>query len=148
MKTLDKKYSFYAFMSTESDMMGNPVRYDIDGGFISDLTEKVSYDVSKIVDILKSNAPFGQKWANVVMLDTLKKSEIVVYDAVEFKFVTAGRLCELLPVDFFKEVEDCAKSVRLQKERYDNALAFEIENRNKPKCDPKETRIHFLQEGK
>lgn len=150
---LEKEYGFYAFMSTESEMIGNPIRYEIAEGLVPDLIEKVSYDVGKIIDALKSKLPFGQKWSHVVMLDTLKKSVVVQYNRRSLKFFVLGDLSSILPVEFFSEVEDYAKVIREEKKRYDD-IASSRAFANRPPLnnssddlsdsDEKETRIHFL----
>lgn len=131
MNALEKEYNFYAFLSVESDMIGNPIRYDVKNGLVADLTEKVSYDIGKIIDVLKSKATFGEKWSNVVMLDTLKKSVIVQYNPKELKFFVVGELSSLLPAEFFLEAEDCAKRIREEKKRYDDFLSTQIKKSQK-----------------
>ena len=131
MKALDKEYNFYAFMSIESDMIGNPIRYEVKEGLIAqglvaDLSEKVSFDVGKIIDVLKSKVPFGEKWSNVVMLDTLKNSTVVHYYPKDLKFEALGKVCDLLPADFFGEAENLAQNVRKQKQRYDEHISEQI----------------------
>ena len=126
MSTLDKQFGFYAFLSAESDMIGNPIRYDLGSGFVPDLTEKVSYDVARINDVLRSKKSLGDKWQNVVMLDTLKRSVIVKYESSESKFVPIGKLEDLLPADFFKESDGLADPVRADKKRYDDYVELQI----------------------
>ena len=126
MKVLDKAYGFYAFLSEESDMIGNPIRYELEKGLAQDLSEKVSYDVGKIIDVLKSKVPFGQKWSNVVMLDTMKRSVIVQFNKRVSKFFPVGRLAELLPPDFFTEAEECAVAIRDEKRRYDDFITSRV----------------------